>query len=142
LRKFPQLSSKRLFWSLARWRRRHRWIAIWALCVMLFNQVALARHLCAGDPPPLPTMSAHCCPGSQQPHLPSVADLGCTAHCQDANKLGKDPQALTVPPLPIASIPMLWAAPPRLASQHVASYGPPAPSDRCRRPQTCSVWLI
>lgn len=89
--------------------RRRRWIAFLAAFVLLFNQIALAQHLClyrSGESPRASQVFAH---GDNPPtcHGASSATAGltdtdataCAAHCDDGDKQPRNTLPLKVPDL-------------------------------------------
>ena len=80
-----------------------------ALLVMLFNQVALAEHLCRVAPGQFGTATHHAaqitavamrCHGMARGHdVPDASQIACSAHCDDAAKQVRDTAAPWVPAL-------------------------------------------
>lgn len=89
--------------------RRRRWIAFLAAFVLLFNQIALAQHLCLYRPGESPRASqafghsgnAASCHGatSDQTGLADIDATACAAHCDDGDKQTRDTPPLKVPDL-------------------------------------------
>lgn len=88
--------------------RRRRWIAFLAAFVLLFNQVALAQHLCLYQPGESPRVSVApdlhgnargCHTGKVKSSLADVDATACAAHCGDGDKQTRDGPLLKVPDL-------------------------------------------
>jgi|CXWL01.1.fsa_nt_gi hypothetical protein len=86
-------------------RRRHRWVALFSIALMMFNQVALARHLCI-DAAMLQSATAAVagvhspCHGGALGTTVAPADLeriACVAHCGEADKQVLDLVAANIP---------------------------------------------
>jgi hypothetical protein len=96
--------------ALQQFRRpRQRWIALWAVMAMLFNQIALAEHFCRVAPSSHEThtfrisdagatpVRCHGSSGDTAKVLPDLGQIGCTAHCNDADKQVRDIASPTFP---------------------------------------------
>lgn len=88
--------------------RRRRWIAFLAAFVLLFNQVALAQHLCLYRPGESPRVSVAldlhgnargCHTDKVKSSLTDVDATACAAHCDDGDKQTRDGPLLKVPDL-------------------------------------------
>lgn len=97
-------------WALQQFRRPHqRWIALWAMLAMLFNQVALAQHFCRVAPSSheihtftlsdagVASARCHGSSGDTAKVLPDLGQIGCTSHCSDADKQVRDIVSPTFP---------------------------------------------
>ncbi len=90
-------------------KRPRRWIALLALFALLFNQIALARHLCLYRPGEISRVAAGIDPvggtsgchgdAAEKPGLIDSDITACAAHCDDADKQTRDVPALKVPDL-------------------------------------------
>ena len=93
--------------ALQRVRQRpKRWIALWAAFALLFNQIALAQHLCLYTPGGQPLTAAvvdadcHSAPAKKSVLTQTGSDaVACAVHCDDGDKQTRDVLSLKVPDL-------------------------------------------
>ena len=96
--------------ALQRMRQRpKRWIALWAAFALLFNQIALAQHLClyTADRGPMAALVVHAddvaadCHGAAatKSAINDTDAAACAVHCDDADKQTRDVLSLKVPDL-------------------------------------------
>lgn len=99
-----------------RQRRRHYWLALWAVVALLFNQTVAASHFCVNVALAAPHASTLSQPGcshtdaasdaiaSKVPmagtHLPTHDDGACSVHCTHAADGNQHAKAPMVPVLP------------------------------------------
>lgn len=84
--------------------RRRRWLALWAAFALLFNQIALAQHLCldpgAASNDVAASAQADCHAGSLPAATTPDADVAaCAVHCDDGDKQARDHSPIKVPDL-------------------------------------------
>ena len=137
--------------SMQRMRQRpRRWIALWAAFALLFNQIALAQHLClypggelkaaalavaAGDP------VADCHRTSATKAVSTADAAACAVHCDDGDKQTRDGPSLKVPDLVAASSEVAQLRSTRDRPAAVAVAGLPRPA-QSRRTTDFGVLLI
>ncbi|WP_313920756.1 hypothetical protein [Tahibacter sp.] len=79
-----------------RYRRHRRWIALFALIGLLFQQFAMAAYLC---PQEIAVATAQATAETPPCHTPDTADQArCHEHCHPTTPSSDHAPALTVPP--------------------------------------------
>lgn len=84
--------------------RRRRWLALWGAFALLFNQIALAQHLCL-DPSAASTEVAEAAQfdchedAVAAPATPDDGIAACVVHCDDGDKQPRDSASIKVPDL-------------------------------------------
>lgn len=90
--------------------RKRRWIALLAAFALLFNQIALAQHLCLyrhGELPQLAfgidhdgaPVNCHAADVAAKPGPTDTDGTACAAHCNDGDKQSRGASSLKVPDL-------------------------------------------